>query len=143
VRSDGSLDSDALVQWVGAAREQLRATDHLGSGDEQIGRILAFAPHDDDGMYPARAVRNLLEELRSGRLESGLGIGILNRRGSTIRDLLEGGDREWKLAKTHWELAELATPWPRTRRMLIRIAESYEAEAREEDGDAENLRRGL
>jgi hypothetical protein len=143
VRSDGSLGSDALVQWVGAAREQLRATDHLGSGDEQIGRILAFAPHDDDGMYPARAVRNLLEELRSGRLESGLGIGILNRRGSTIRDLLEGGDREWKLAKTYWELAELATPWPRTRRMLIRIAESYEAEAREEDADAENLRRGL
>jgi hypothetical protein len=143
VRSDGSLDSDALVEWVDVAREQLRAEDHLGSGDEQIGRILAFDPEDEDGMRPARAVRDLLEEVRSGRLESGLGIGIMNRRGTTIRDSLEGGDLEWKLAKSYREQAESATAWPRTRRVLIKIAESYEAEAREEDAEAEHMRRGI
>ena len=109
VGPDGWLDSDALVGWVLAAREQLRADDRLGSGDEQIGRILAFAPQDDDGMCPARAVRDLLEEIRSRRLESGLGIGILNRRGTTIRDSLEGGDQEWKLAESYRKQAESAT----------------------------------
>jgi hypothetical protein len=143
VGADGRLDSDGLVAWVRAAREQLRAVHRLGPGDGQIGHILAFAPEDDDGMCPARAVRDLLEDVRSRRLESGLGIGIMNRRRTTIRDPLQGGGLEWKLAQSYRKQAESATHWPRTRRVFTKIAESYEAEARDEDVEAEHLRRGL
>jgi hypothetical protein len=143
VGPDGTFDGDGLIAWVHAARDQLSADDRLGAGDEQIGRILAFAPGDDDGTQPPRVVHDLLEEVRSQRLESGLGIGVLNRRGMTTRDPEEGGDQEWGLAKSYREQAESATAWPRTRKVLNRIAESYEAEARRQDARAESLRRGL
>jgi hypothetical protein len=143
VGPDGTFDGDGLIAWVHAARDQLSADDRLGAGDEQIGRILAFAPGDDDGTQPPRVVHDLLEEVRSQRLESGLGIGVLNRRGMTTRDPEEGGDQEWGLAKSYREQAESATAWPRTRKVLNRIAEPYEAEARRQDARAESLRRGL
>jgi hypothetical protein len=143
VRPDGSLDRDGLTAWVHAARDQLSADDRLGAGDEQIGRVMAFAPTADDGIQPPQAVRDLLEEVHSQRLEAGLRIGILNRRGMTTRDPEEGGDQEWRLARTYREQAESAATWPRTRRVLNQIAESYEAQARRQDAEAEHLRRGL
>jgi hypothetical protein len=143
VGSDGFIDGERLRAWITAARERLAADDRLGPGDEQIGEVLAFAPPDPDGTSPPRAVRDVLEEVQSSRLETGIRIGILNARGVTSRGLMDGGQQEWDLAMTCRHQAEAAGAWPRTRKLLIQLAESYERDARREESEAEVFRRGF
>jgi hypothetical protein len=121
----------------------LRRDGDLGPGDEHIGQVLAFAPADPDGLLPPRAVRSLLEEIRSDRLDTGLRLGILNGRGATTCGLLDGGDQERALAKTYRDRAQAATAWPRTKKLLNEVADSYQRVARVHDEEAERRHRGL
>ncbi|HZL63340.1 MAG TPA: hypothetical protein VFD50_00100, partial [Thermoleophilia bacterium] len=136
-------DPTALESWTAQARERLAADARLGPGDREIGQALAWAAPDDDGTSPPRAVRDLLETLRSDRLDEGLILGILNRRGVTSRGAYDGGEQERDLADRYRQAAAAAGAWPRTRRLLRRLAESYDRDARREEEEAERLRRGL
>lgn len=141
--ADGTVNYSGLADWVSAARAQLTHDARLRPGDSEIGQILAFAPPDDDGSLPPRAVRDLLEEVRSDAVDHGLALGVLNKRGVTSRGLLDGGKQEWDLASEFRRQAEGAQAWPRTRKLLRELAESYERDARREDEEAERRRRGL
>ncbi|MEU5655030.1 hypothetical protein ABZ802_05345 [Streptomyces sp. NPDC047737] len=141
--ADGSLDRVALRAWVVAARAELDARDRAGVGDQQIGQVLASAPRDSDDLLIPEAVRDLLEEISSSDVERGLRTGIYNKRGVTSRGLLDGGVQESELAQSFREQAEHARAWPRTRKLLKALAESYEADARREDQQAERRHRGL
>jgi hypothetical protein len=143
IGADGTVDLPLLKAWITDGRERLRADGRLRPGDGEIGHVLAFAPPDPDGLFPPHAVRDLLEELRSDRIETGLRNGILNRRGVTSRGLFDGGSQEWQLATSYREQAVVAGAWPRTRRLLHQIADWYESDARTEDQEAERRRRGL
>ncbi|ACY98107.1 hypothetical protein [Thermomonospora curvata] len=143
VTPEGTIDATLLRDWISSAREELRSLGLLDRGDSHIGQVLAYAPPDPDGSFPPEAVRVLLEEIQSDRLDNGLRIGILNKRGVVSRGLDEGGDQEWKLVKKYRDQAKAAAQWPRTRKLLNKIAEFYEAEARENDDEAERYRRGL
>lgn len=139
----GSLDRVALRTWVMAARTELAARDRARIGDEQIGQVLASAPRDPDDLQIPEAVRDLLEEINSSDLERGIRIGIYNKRGVTSRGLLDGGVQESELARSFREQAERARAWPRTKKLLNGLAESYEADARREDQEAERRHQGL
>ncbi|SCK05794.1 hypothetical protein [Streptomyces sp. WMMB 322] len=141
--ADGNLDPVALRTWVMAARAELASRDRARIGDQQIGQVLAFAPCDPDDLQVPEAVRDLLEEINSGDLERGLSIGIYNKRGVTSRGLLDGGVQESELARSFREQAERAREWPRTRKVFKELAESYEADARREDQEAERRHQGL
>ncbi|GID29127.1 hypothetical protein [Paractinoplanes brasiliensis] len=143
VRADGTLDADRLRQWVDDARARLGTLGRQRVGDSQIGQILAYAPPDPDGVFPPRPVRDLLEDLRSHPLENGLHVGIYNRRGVTTRGVYDGGDQERQLATDYQRQASAAAAWPRTRKLLTSLAESYERDARGFDVEAERARRGL
>lgn len=140
---DGAVDPDRLKEWVANARVRLSGESRLGPGDSEIGQVLAFALPDADGMCPPRSVRDLLEEIRSDRLERGLELGLVNKRGVTSRGVYDGGKQEWDLAEDARKRAEAAAPWPRTRRLLRNLAEEYERDARRQDEEAESRRRGL
>ena len=109
----------------------------------EIGRVLAYAVPDPDGTAPPHAVRDLLERIGSDDTDDGLSIGIYNRHGGTSRGMFDGGDQERDLAAALREQAAGATAWPRTRRLLRRLADYYEREARDHDERAERRRRGL
>ncbi|WP_200419546.1 hypothetical protein [Streptomyces sp. Y2F8-2] len=141
--AEGTLDPVALRTWVMTARAELAARDRAAVGDVQIGQVLAFAPRDQDDFQIPEAVRDLLEEINSSDLERGLSIGIYNKRGVTTRGLLDGGVQESELARSFREQAERARAWPRTRKLLKGLAESYEADARREDQEAERRHQGL
>ncbi len=143
VTAEGTLDPVALHTWVITARTELAARDRAEIGDEQIGEVLAFAPRDPDDSHIPEAVRDLLEEVSSSDLERGLSIGIYNKRGVTSRGLLDGGAQESELARCFREQAERVRAWPRTRKLLKKLAESYEADARREDDKAERRHQGL
>jgi hypothetical protein len=141
--ADGKANPAALLAWVEQARAAVAQDDRLGPGDSEIGQVLAWAAPDDDGMSPPRAVRDLLEEVRSDRLDNGLEMGIYNRRGVTSRGVFEGGKKEGGLAAGYRDAADAAVGWPRTAKLLRRLADSYERDAEQIEGEAEGLRRGV
>jgi hypothetical protein len=76
--------------------------------------------------------------VRSRALETGLELGVYNRRGVTVRLPFDGGDQERSVAERYRRDADtLRFDWTRTAGCLDRIAETYERDARREDQGAE------
>ena len=137
IGEQGGIDSQNLRSWVERARTDLAARDRADIGDHQIGQTLSGPQVGADGVWPIEEVRELIEELASTNLESGLAIGALNSRGVTSRGLYDGGIQEWSLtAKFRSRGQAVINRWPRTGRMLIQLADDYERQARHEDLEA-------
>lgn len=137
-RDDGTLDPEAMRNWVVAARLQLSDSDRADIGDEVIGQTFAHAPSGDDGIWPSEPVRDMLEAIGSRDMENGLVIGRINSRGVTVRGAFDGGDQERVLASMYRRGSRSTrAAWPRTSRILRELAESYERDAKREDLRAE------
>jgi excisionase family DNA binding protein len=134
---DGTIDAGALRSWVREARDAFAETGREDIGDEQIGQVLARSPVGTDGTWPAEPVRELLEEIGSVSIESGVHVGVYNARGVTTRGVFDGGGLERDLAARYreWERAT-AGRWRRTNRVLRELAEGFERDARREDDRA-------
>jgi hypothetical protein len=132
------VDGDHLTRWVRAARLAFSESDRADIGDEEIGRVLAASPPGADSAWPAEPVRELIETLGSPSIESGLHVGVINARGVTSRGVYDGGAQERDLAARYlgWAKA-IAASSPRTSRVLRRLAESYERDARRMDEEAQ------
>lgn len=140
LHDDGTVDGAYLASWVDGARRRLRDNGGERDYDGCIGEVLASSPDGKDGMWPAEAVRDLVESLRNPKLERGLFRGRLNRRGVAIRGIYEGGTQETGLAtryRTH--ARKMDARWPRTAALLRVLAEDYENEADRENAEAEQL----
>jgi hypothetical protein len=68
---------------------------------------------------------------------------VLNKRGVTWRGLTDGGTKERELATFYQLQADNSSEWPRTRRLLTRLQQSYVRDAQQEEDEAEAVRRGL
>ena len=64
----------------------------------------------------------------------GFAVGIFNKRGAYLKSLTDGGQQERELAAKYdaWTQA-CQIEWPRTAKVLDRIARRYEEQARRED----------
>ena len=103
--------------------------------DNHIGQILSYAPPSPDGSWPCIEVRDLIEEIKSPKLEKGFSAGKFNQRGVICRG--KDGKQEWDLVKHFRELAEkVRNRWPRTASILDGLAKGYENEARHWDEEA-------
>jgi hypothetical protein len=128
----GEVDSGALASWVDEARKLSSGTGRLEICDQQIGRLLAYSPASETGVWPCESVRQLIERLKSKTLEKGLQIGLHNKRGVHFRP--RGGELERAIASRFRDLASNAsTRYPRTAAMLRSVAEEFEQDARRED----------
>jgi hypothetical protein len=133
----GGIDSHNLRSWVERARAELAARDRADIGDHQIGQTLSAPSLGVDGIWPAEEIRELIEDLKSANLESGLVIGVFNSRGVTTRGVYDGGAQEWALAAKYRRWGEaVINRWRRTGRVLMQLADDYEREARREDLEA-------
>jgi hypothetical protein len=139
-RPDGTIDAVELSNWVREARSLCSAQHRAAVGDDRIGKVLSYAPQDTDGIWPHKSVRELLEEIDSRNLESGMHSGRFNQRGVTRRAPLEGGRQEREIAKEYrnWAKAVVAK-WPNTARLLNSLAQTYEGFAGMHDVSAEKL----
>jgi hypothetical protein len=132
--SDGSIDAEQLRAWITEARELASTTGRGVVADRHIGQVLAFVPQGVDGAWPHEAIRDLIEELRSEDIELGIIIGVENRRGATSRSIGASGSQERGIAGTYRQYAQITRDqWPRTTRVLNRIALHYEDFARDVD----------
>ena len=106
--------------------------------------VLAYARGDEDGTWPTRPVRDLIERVASSELEDGFETEIYNKRGTTSRGLTEGGAQERVLVVRYDEQPSLIRDqWPHTAAVLASLAKGYEREARMHDEEAERYREGL
>ncbi|MTE17457.1 hypothetical protein [Nocardia aurantiaca] len=140
---DAAIDQDRLRAWIAEARTRAAATGHRRSGDHAIGKILARSPEGRDGQFPQNPIPDLLEELGSEDIDRGFGNAVHNKHSASVRRLTEGGRPEEQLATHYRSLADSLVGWPRIRRILRRIADSLDAEARRRDDEAERWRQGL
>ena len=135
---DGSVDVDALSNWVSEARRMCRERDRKDIGDQQIGQVLANAPVGEDGIWPCEPVRDLLDDLGSHHIGIGFTTGKRNLRGTTSRGVFDGGEQERSLADGYRQDAKkTGARWPFTARLLRELAASYDSQARQEDQEAD------
>jgi hypothetical protein len=140
----GSVDRARLFTWLTEARVLLAASDRQEVGELQIGEVLAHAPRDADGVFPASAVRDALEAAPDERLGRGFAVGVHNKRGVTSRGLTEGGEQEYQLARQFYDWATaVGDTHPRTAAILRSIADSYMDEGRRNDEEARRYLEGL
>jgi hypothetical protein len=131
-------DAGYLRDWIAQARDLAQEADRAVIADQQIGQILAYAPADaEDNAWPARPVRDVIEEFASDEIERGIAISRFNMRGVSRKAMYEGGGQERAYAAQHRTWAETSVSWPRTCAMLRRIAEDWERCAEEADIRAE------
>jgi len=138
INDDGCVDHEILASWVSRARELTHANGREDIADHHIGHVLAHYPIGTDGVWPHEALRDLIEDLRSDKIENGIINGISGSRGVTCRSLFEGGAQEKTIAECYLNYASaLSDKWPRTARLMKKIADNYKSVARWEDRQAE------
>lgn len=138
----GSLDYSRLMVWLAAARSAASVKDRAEVADHCIGAVLLHTPRDQvSGNWPSTTLAQVLEELTSDAVESGLEIEAFNTRGVTMRAMLDGGQQERELA-VQWKIRAESVPtkWTRAKRMCERIAASWEQTAKEMDERAAQRR---
>jgi hypothetical protein len=134
----GVIDSAALQEWVKRARALCAEAGRGDIGDQQIGNVLASSPAEPDGVWPAKAVREVIERTPSQHLQTGVMLGIHNNRGGTSRGLTDGGAQERSIARRYNEHTKATQlEWPRTSALLEQIARSYEEQGQQHDQRAE------
>jgi hypothetical protein len=115
-------------------RELAAQEDRVSITELKLGEVLAHGPKDPgNGSWPHRAIRSTLERLNSPDVERGLIIERQNMRGVYSKALYEGGDQERVLAEEARSWARDAAGFPRTRAILTRIADGWDAQASAED----------
>lgn len=137
----GRFDSGVMREWVRETQRKLRELDLSDLGEEQIGQILAYAPTAEDGLTPAVAIRDMLEEFGSDHLDLGMGIGIFNKLHSDT-DTFESPDSR-VLADKFRAAAETVGNWSRVRRILLGLAKDHERLAEQDERREERYRRGI
>jgi hypothetical protein len=138
VREDGTVDEEHLKNWVAQARNLAKERERSVITLIHIGHALAHSPRDEDGAWPHRAVRDIIEEIANPRLESGFQCQVFNNRGVTSRGLTDGGAQERVLVERYEKDAtQIADMWPRTASVLRGIAEDYRRHAEREDRSAD------
>ena len=139
--ANGQINESELRTWLAEARELCREHARIEIGDQQLGQLLSQAPAEEGGLWPCRAVCQVMEEIASEEIAKGFLIGVYNSRGVHWRG--EGGDQERALAAKYRAWAQrLHFDYPYVGSVLERIASSYDHDAAQEDTEA-NVRKRL
>jgi addiction module HigA family antidote len=136
----GKINEKDLRAWVKEAQSLCAKYGRAKIGDQMIGLILSAPIIGEDGIWPCKEVRNVLEECGTGDIEKGVHMGVYNSRGVHARG--EGGAQERALAEKYrnWS-RKLAFEYPYVASVVESIAETYEQQAAREDSDAVVRRR--
>ena len=138
--SDGRIDGARLQGWLDDAERLLRQAERAPVGHQVIGQMLSGCPHDPDGTWPCKPVREVIEKVASKDLEIGIGTGVLNSRGVVSKSPSEGGASERALAERYeGYAAAVRASDPRTAGALRRIGQWYRQDGSREDFQSEML----
>lgn len=139
-QEDGKIDIVRLREWVTEVRSLCAQNARVEIGDQRTGQILAAAPQGDDGIWPCKPVRDVLEEIASPQIAIGMRVAVYNSRGAHARG--EGGDQEREIAERFRSWArQLAFEYPYVADLIEQIAIGYDRDAVREDSETAVRRR--
>lgn len=127
------LRKDNLAKWIDAVRKSCDELGRANIADVCIGKLLSHSPIGSDGVWPCEPVRDVLEDLQSELIMSGLHTGVYNSRGAHWRG--EGGNQERELADKYrkWGFSlQISHPFVAAK-LLMDLANTYDREASRED----------
>lgn len=132
----GELEAPRLAAWIAAVRKASAELGRLETADTCIGKLLSNAPSGTNGVWPCEPVRQVIEELHSNSLISGVHNGLYNSRGATWRG--EGGAQERALADKYrtWANALQYSHSFVASELLMGMVRTYEREAEMHDTEA-------
>ena len=85
-----------------SVRKRAVEVDRATVADLKIGQILAHSAEDsEDGGWPHRTVRTVIEQLAAEDIDRGLMTERFNMRGVYTKDVFEGGAQERSLAQQY------------------------------------------
>jgi len=96
---NGVIDAAKLENWVAEARRLSDEADRIEPCDVYIGRVLAYSPVGDDDIWPAEAVRKVIEVSRSEVIERNIAKRALSEIRSTSLDAIRNGLRQGRMAR--------------------------------------------
>jgi hypothetical protein len=131
------IDSKALSEWIDQVRQLAEQGKLAAITDQYIGHVFAHSCDDPDGAWPKQEIRDQIERLKSEELELGIQTERFNMRGVHTRGVYQGGSEERAFATQYRAYADAVKKWPRTEKMLRRIADSWDSYAKQEDVWAE------
>ena len=102
-QDDGSFNAEAFNAWISKARRMTEESGHTEVAQNQIGRVLTYAPPDPDGLWIHNAVAETLNSHDTGEMRSGFTIELLSQRGTYG---FTYGQEERKLASKNQKKAE-------------------------------------
>jgi hypothetical protein len=131
LREDGSMDGVFLMQWINSVKDICLASGHIEIAINEIGKILAYAPSDTDGLWPHRSVAEVLNASDAEIMRRGFQISLLNSRGVYTYD--PTGKPDLDLAKEYRKKAEAIenAGYFRLAISLRNIASNYEDDAKQ------------
>ncbi len=133
-----TVDYRSLRTWIDRLKALAIEHDRVDITANYIGHTLAHSvPDEQDGAWPHRSVRKVIEEERSDLLEEGFAVETFNSRGVYSKALYEGGKQERALEDKYRNFARKIGE-PRTSAMLHKIADRYARDAADEDLRAEH-----
>lgn len=140
----GELETERLRKWITTVRESCGELSRSDIGDLCIGELLSSSDVGNDGIWPCEEVREVIEDIQSENIMSGMRTGLYNSRGATSRSSGEGGNQERELAEKYKIFGQkLLSSYPYVAtKLLFAIAESYEYDAVRHDADV-NVRARL
>jgi hypothetical protein len=137
----GELKAELLSRWIKIVRETCSQLARGEIADVCIGKLLAHAPADSEGVWPCEPVRDVMEDLQSEKISQGACTGLYNLRGVHWKG--EGGEEERQLADRYRRWAQalrFSHPFV-SGSLLSAMVKTYETEASREDTEAEIRRR--
>lgn len=138
MRDDGTLESEAFLQWATDAFQQAASEDLQEGAEREFGKLLArlarYRPWND--WLPAEVLK-YLDRPENGGLRSKLELGVQNARGITRRLPFEGGTQEQRLAEKYRSTAaQYEQTYPRVAILLKSIASHFEWDGRRHEDAA-------
>jgi addiction module HigA family antidote len=136
----GTINAADLKTWVTETRSLCLEHGRAAIGDQKIGQILSAAPVGTDGIWPCEPVRDVLEDVASREIATGIGVAVYNARG--MHRIREDAANERELAAKYRSWArKLAFGHPYVATLVEEIAAGYDREAEREISDAAVRRR--
>ena len=140
--SSGVLNYDQMKAWIDEAQRLLNIEHRREIGDRHIGQVLSAAqPDPSDGIAPPIPIRQLLEEGQTPEFERGLRSGLLmgptGARGGLVSELIAESQQGQQQARS--DATSIAARWPKTGRLLRRVADGHAQEARDWQRDPDPI----
>lgn len=131
---------EKLVSWITIVKEKCKPVGLSEIADYCLGKLLASSPLDEDGIWPCKTVRDIIEKFDTSELRSGFFTGKLRARGCfwVRKGYNEEKEISQKFKKDALLLKDLH---PITSNLLEQLADHYKEEAKKRDFEIKRLAR--